>query len=335
MLRRKLAAACALAATALLVTACGGQADSASGGGAAPVKLSFEWTCEGNWAIAFVGEQKGMFSAENLAVSYVRGQGGSATVPLVGTGEQDLAILSAPPVMLGAGQGLPITVVGVAATGSPVNIYADPSIKTPKDLEGKTLAVQTDQFEGAVWNAFVAKTGIDASKVHVIQSTDASTTEFVAKRIDAIVAFSATPSSLALTQREGGVTVLPTQDYVPTYGHTLVANNKYLSSHGDTVRAFERAWAKATAYAVAHPDEALSLLESKCGDLSPESAKYTLDQYLAAYSSPQSKQNGYLSFTEDGLNATKSVLVNAKLMDDVDLSDYVSLDYLPNPPITS
>ncbi|GLZ54319.1 ABC transporter substrate-binding protein [Actinomycetospora sp. NBRC 106378] len=332
--RRRAGIAALVAAAGLALSACSGGAESGGSAttGPSPVKLSFEWTCEGNWPIAFLGRDKGFFAEQNLDVQWTRGQGGSSTVPLIAADEQDLGVLSAPAVVLGAGQGLPVTVVGVAATTSPVNIYADPSITSPKQLEGRTVAVQTDQFEGAVWSAFVTANGIDASKVNVVQSTDASTVEFLDRGIDAIVAFGPTPSSLELTRRAGGVTVMKAQDTVPTYGHTLVASNRFLQRDPDAVKRFEQAWAKATAYAVAHPDEALAELRTNCTELDADKAKYTLDQYLAAYSAGASQ--GYLAFDPQGLDRTKDVLVRAGLMQDTDLSEFSSRDYLPSPAVT-
>ena len=338
-MRKGISAVSLLAAGALALTACGsgddgGTTTASAGGGAVSIDFSFEWTCEGNWPIMYIADEKGYLAEENLEVNYVRGQGGSATVPLVGAGEQDMGALSAPAVVLGAGQGLPITVVGVAAVESPVVIVADESIKEPKDLEGKKLAVQLQQFEGAVWKSFVSATGIDESKIEVTNAGNDSSTLFLDHRVDAIVVFEPTPSVWALTEgREGGETIIRMQDYVPTYGHTIVANNDFLKKNPEAVRGMLRAWAKATKYAVEHPDEALELLERNCTELTPETAKFTTEKYIAAYSTEQSKENGYLWFDPSGLDQTKKVLVDAGLMEDVDLADHISTDYLPDPAI--
>ncbi|SDG26803.1 ABC transporter substrate-binding protein [Klenkia brasiliensis] len=323
------------AVATLVLAGCGGSADATGADGATAVSLSFEWTCEGNWAIAYLGQDQGYFADQGIDLSFERGQGGSTTTPLVAQGEYDLAVLSAPPVVLGAGQGLPITVVGVAASQSPVAILADASITGPEDLEGRSVAVQTDQFEGAVWEAFVAATGIDASAVEVVPSDDAAQAQFIAGDIDAIVTFYPTPSTLGLLEgREGEETVLQMQDFVPTYGHTIVANDDFLDDHGDAVRGFTTAWAEATKYAEEHPDEALAALTDNCQELDADAAQFTLDAYLAAYSSSYAEENGYLSFDPAGLDETQSVLVDGGLMQETDLSGFSSQDYLPDPAVT-
>ena len=325
------------ASAGLVLAGCGSDdgAAAASEGGVTPVSLSFEWTCEGNWAIAYLGQEQGLFEEEGVDLSFERGQGGSTTTPLVAQGEYDLAVLSAPPVVLGAGQGLPITVVGVAGSQSPVAILADAAITEPADLEGASVAVQTDQFEGAVWEAFLAETGIDASTIEVIPSDDAAQAQFISGEIDAIVTFYPTPSTLGLLDgRAGGESVLLMQDYVPTYGHTVVANNAFLEANGDAVRGFTTAWAEATKYAVANPEEALTALTDNCPELDADSAQFTLDAYLEAYSSELAEEDGYLAFDPAGLDQTQDVLVGGGLMEETDLSDFSSQDYLPDPAVT-
>jgi ABC-type nitrate/sulfonate/bicarbonate transport system substrate-binding protein len=327
----------AAASVSLVLAGCGSDDDEAAAaeGGTTPVNLSFEWTCEGNWAIAYLGEEQGYFADEGVDLSFERGQGGSTTTPLVAQGEYDLAVLSAPPVVLGAGQGLPITVIGVAASESPVVVLGDPGITTPEDLEGKSVAVQTDQFEGAVWEAFVAETGIDESSIEVVPSDDAAQAQFISGEIDAIVTFYPTPSTLGLIDgRAGEESVLRMQDSVPTYGHTIVANNDFLADNGDAVRGFTTAWAQSTKYAEEHPDEALTALTSNCPELDADAAQFTLDAYLDAYASDYATENGYLAFDPEGLDETADVLVSGGLMEETDLSEFSSQDHLPEPAVT-
>jgi NitT/TauT family transport system substrate-binding protein len=329
----------ATAAASLVLTACGGDDDGVAAAavasdGATAVSLSFEWTCEGNWAIAYLGQERGLFADQGVDLTFERGQGGSTTTPLVAQGEYDLAVLSAPPVILGAGQGLPITVVGVAASQSPVAILTDPSITSPADLKGRSVAVQTDQFEGSVFESFLASQGMSDSDLTIVPSDDAAQAQFLSGDIDAIVTFYPTPSTLGLMDREGGVGTLMLQDYVPTYGHTIVANNDFLSEHGDAVTGFTTAWAEATKYAEEHRDEALTALTDNCGELDADAAEFTLDAYLDAYASDYATENGYLSFDAAGLEETEQVLVDGGLMEETDLSDFSTQDHLPDPAVT-
>jgi NitT/TauT family transport system substrate-binding protein len=327
-----------LLVAAVLLASCGSDGDDApAGGGQAaptPVKFSFEWTCEGDWALAYIAEAQGYFTQENIKVEHVRGQGGSAVLPLVASGEQDIGEVSAPAVVLGAGQELPVTVVGVASTTSPVVLFADGAISKPEDLIGKKVAVQNGEFEGAVWKAFVKATGLDESKIEEVPAAGTSNTLFIDKKVDAFISFYLDPATVALTNdREGEESLLFMKDHVPTYGHTIVANNRFLQEKPDAVRGFLKAWARAMQYATAHRDETLELLKQKCPELSAEPAAFTLDAFLTDWNTDQSKQNGYLAFDPAGLQQTQKVLVDAGMTEATDLSKLSSTEYLPNPPI--
>jgi ABC-type nitrate/sulfonate/bicarbonate transport system substrate-binding protein len=330
-----LAAVAGIALAACTSSGSGSDGSSTTTEGATAIDMAFEWTCSGDWAVVYAGEQQGIFADNGIDLTYTRGQGGSSTTPLVAAGEFDMGILSAPPVIIGAGEGLPITMVGAAATESPVTILADSSIKTPKDLEGKSLAVQTDQFEGAVWKAFVAATGIDESKVKVIPSDDAAQAQFLAGDIDALVTFYPTASTEGFLTGRPGLNVIRMQDYVPTYGHTFVFNNSFLSDHGDAAKSFVTAWAESAKYAIANRDESLKLLESKCPELDPAAAEFSLDAYFAEYDRPYSREHGFGSFDLEGVAATQKVLVDGGLTEGVPVDKFATLEYLPDPAVKS
>jgi ABC-type nitrate/sulfonate/bicarbonate transport system substrate-binding protein len=322
-------------ASLLALSACSSDDDSASAsdGGLTPVNMAFEWTCEGSWAPIYSGVDEGIFEDNGVDLTYDRGQGGSDTVPLIAAGEFDLAQLSAPPVAIGAGEELPITIIGAASTVGPVSILTDASITSPEDLEGKTLAVQTDQFEGAVWEAFVSETGIDGDSIEVIPSDDATTAEFLAGDIDAFVIFYNTASTKAILDERPDVNVISMQDYVPTYGHTFVANDSWLEDNGDAAKGFMTAWGESTKWVIDNYDAALATLEEKCAEVDPEALKFSLDAYLANYQAGYSAENGLGAFSTDGIAATQKVLVDAGLATEVPVEDFTSEDYQPDSPI--
>jgi len=323
-----------LLVAAVVLPSCASGGGSPAGSTVTPIKFSFEWTCEGDWALAFVAEQQGYFADEHVSVKYVRGQGGSAVLPLVATGEQDIAEVSAPPVVLGADQDLPVTVVGVASTTSPVVLFADSSIKQPKDLEGKKVAVQVGEFEGAVWKAFVKAAGLDESKIQEVPASGTSNTLFIDHKVDAFISFYLDPATYALTKdRQGEETLLFMKDYVPTYGHTIVVNNRFLEKNPDAVRGFLRAFARALQYATTHRDQTLALLNQKCPELSAGPAKFTMDAFVDDWNAGKAKQDGFLAFDPAGLEQTQKVLVEGGLTKESDLSSLSSTKYLPDPPI--
>ena len=306
---------------------------TAASEGTTPVEMAFEWTCSGDWAVVEEGLAQGIFEKNGISLTYDRGQGGSDTVPLVAAREFDLGILSAPPAVIGAGQGMPLTIIGAAATVGPVTILADPSIKTPQDLQGRTLAVQTDQFEGAVWEAFASATGIDAGQVEVVPRDDASETEFLNGSIDALVVFYPTASTKSIFDVRPDLTVMPIQEYVPTYGHTFVANNEFLNEHPSAAKAFVTSWAEAAKYVQDNYQASYDRLVAKCPEVDPAALKFSMDAYFQSYTGEYSLEHGFGSFSADGVAQTQKVLVDAGLAQAKPVEEFTSQDYQPEPPV--
>lgn len=324
---------------ALVIGACssGGSEPSTAAEGAqdglTPVSMAFEWTCAGDWAVVNEGLEQGIFADNGIDLTYDRGQGGSDTVPLVAAREFDLGIISAPPAVIGVGQDMPVTIIGAAATVGPVTILADPSIQQPQDLEGRSIAVQTDQFEGAVWNAYVAATGIDAGQVDVIPSDDASEAEFLNGDIDALVVFYPTGSTKAILDQRPGLNVMPMQDHVPTYGHTFLANNQFLAENGDAAKGFVTAWAQSAKFVQDNYEESYDRLVTACPEVDPEALRFSMDAYFDSYNGEYSRANGFGSLSLEGIEQTQQVLVDAGLANAKPVTEFVSEEYQPDEPV--
>jgi len=323
-----------IGAMALVLSACGGSSESPAPQGTTPIKFSFDWKCGMDWAPLVWGERNGYFGAEHVEVTAVDGDGASAVVPLVASGEQDLAQVSAPPVVLGAVQDLPVTIVGVLMSDSPVALFADGAIKKPEDLLGKKVAVQTGEFEGAVWKAFVKATGLDESQIEEVPASGGSNTLFIDHQVDAFISFYPDLGTPSLTTgRPGEETLFHMKDYVPTYGHTIVVNNRFLQEKPDAVRGFLKAWAQGMKYTIDHPKESVDAVIARCPEVTRENAEFSLQAYTSLWNSQQSKTSGLLDFTAEGVDQTEKVLVDGGLMKDVDLGGLSKPDYLPDPPI--
>jgi NitT/TauT family transport system substrate-binding protein len=336
--RRRLLGIVSLAA-ALTLFGCGGPEEIEGGAGqgqerTTTIDFSFEWTCEGDWVPMFLANERGWFAEKGLKVNHVRGQGGSATTPLVASGERDIASLSAPPVILGAGQDYPLTVVGVASTESPVYLLAEEDIKQPRDLYGKRVGVQIEQFEGAVWKAFLAATQLDESRIDVVPTKPGQEGLFIDQRLDALVMFYLDPLTVeVLAKHPGTESVLPMQRWVPTYGHTMVVNNDFLNENPEAVRAFLEVWARGMKFVSDNHDEAVQILERQCRELSHEAAQFEIDVFVDAWLGDYQREHGLLTFDPQGLERTKRVLVQGDLMEDVDISDHYTTEYLPKTPV--
>jgi ABC-type nitrate/sulfonate/bicarbonate transport system substrate-binding protein len=335
--RRALVIASIGAALALAAAPAAAQSPSA----APPTELlqmdyTMDWKPDGDWAPYLWAVENGYFAEEGLEVSMTAGDGSSAALPLIATGQMDIGQISGPPLVQSVSEGFPVTSVGVQMAASPLVLLADADkgIETVQDLEGKRVAVQEGEFEGAVWDAFVAATGIDGSTIEEVPAAGGADALFLDKQVDAFMDFYTSGALINLTEnREGNETLFLIRDYLDILGHTTVVNNDFLAQNPDAVRAFLRAWARGMLYTIEHQPETVDLILEKYPENDRAATEWSVARYAEFWSEDQAQAGGLLSFTPELWDSTKQVMVDAGLMEDVDISGLFTTDYLPDPPI--
>src|SRR5919107_5514314 len=99
----------------------------------------------------YLGVKKGFFKAENLTVEPQLAEGGAAIVPSVLSGDYQFGFSNTTSLIIAASKKLPVQIVAQGVLGGTgdddawdaVVARKGSGIKTPKDLEGKTNAVNT------------------------------------------------------------------------------------------------------------------------------------------------------------------------------------------------
>lgn len=256
------------AGTFLLVgTACGSSGDDsadagASSGGTTTVKLGLIPIVD--VAPIYLGQKKGFYSKHGLKLSLSTAQGGAAIVPGVASGQFQFGFSNVTSLLVAQSTGVPIKAVanGIASTGvegkdfSALMVKKGSPIKSPKQLEGKKVAINTlkNINETAVRES-VRKAGGDPDKVNFVE-----------------LAFDQMPAALDSGQIDAASVVEPAQATVKSQGGVVIAtpivdvakdttvalyftSAQYQQQHPDVVKKFQEATAESLAYADAHPDE--------------------------------------------------------------------------------
>lgn len=277
----------ALAASfALGLTACsgGGSADSSSNG-ALDAEQSTRITVGVipivDTAPFRLGVEKGFFREVGLDIKVQDAQGGAAIVPAVMSGSNQIGFSNLSSVLIAKSQDLPVKIIGagVQTTGNNdgdfggVVAAADSGISSPKDLEGKTVAVNTLNNIGDTLTRYsVEQAGGDPSKVKFVE-----------------MAFPDMPAQLDKGNIEAAWVVNPFYKVLQDQGAKVVdpvfvtfdknlqiggffTTDQYIAQNKTVVDAFKAGLKKSNEYAAAHEQEVRDFLGTFT-KITPEVAK--------------------------------------------------------------
>jgi NitT/TauT family transport system substrate-binding protein len=258
----------ALAVVVLLV-ACTGLAacgDDGGGGSAkgAQATLKVGLLPIGDVAPIYLGDKKGFFKQEKLAIKPQVFQSGAEVATGVVSGDLNLGFSATEPLIVAKSKGIPVQIVAQGVQAAPslpaawdgVMVKGDSPIKTAKDLEGKTVAVNgLKGMNELCLRAVLTRKGVDAAKVKFIEVPFPEMTAALdAGRVDALTAvepFVSQAKAAGARQVMSYFAGLESKLTVATYFSTT----EYLEQNGDVARRFARAINKSLVYAQAHPAE--------------------------------------------------------------------------------
>jgi NitT/TauT family transport system substrate-binding protein len=252
-------------ALALALGACGGDDDSADGGGdSGPTTITVGTLPIANAAPMYLGMEKGFFKEENLSIKPQVGEGGAALIPSLVSGDAQFAFVGVIPAITAVAQNVPIKIVTssddaadteekdwqtlVVPKGSP--------IKAVDDLPGKTVAVNALRgLAEVVISRSLEKQGVNYREVKLLEVPfPEMPAALEQKRVDAALL---TEPFLSAVLAEGGTQIdAPSVETVPSFPNGVyVAAEQYIAENGDVVDRFARAMNKSLAYARDNPEE--------------------------------------------------------------------------------
>ncbi len=272
-------------------------------------KLSIAVIPIADCAPIYLGKKKGFFAKQNLDITLSTQGGGAAIIPGVLSGQLQFGFSNVPSLLIAQNKGLKFVGVapGVASTGvsghdfSAILVPGDSSIKTAKDLVGKTVAVNNLNNIGEV----AVRAGVKAA------GGDPKNLKFIE------VPFPDMPAALADHRIEAGWMVEPFVYIAQSRGDKVVnwplvdiapkamiavyfASAQYINANPDIVKRFKAAIAESLAYADAHADEVRQMIPTYTR-ISPEVAAKIILPIWPAEFNRQSIQALADDALEDGL----------------------------------
>ena len=319
-----------VAAGALLLVCPASQQAAAQ----APDKLTvrFTWKLKGEYAPLFVALDKGYYKAEGLDVDLAEGSGAQTVLKLLAGGNEKFGYGPAVSAAQAISQGLPVKVVALYQTRAPMGVISFPDVplRTPKDLEGKKLAISVGETFGDMLGPFCRINHIDIDKIQRIQmDASARSTQFLTRKIDVMSVYLS--NELPQLEKRVGVkfNLLSVSDFgLNLLGASMIVANAFAEQNPETVKKLLRASAKGYRDSMAAPKEAAKLMAKymKVPE-DPDVLEQQVEATVVSTNAPQGKPLGWQDSVDwqSNLSLLKETGGIAELKD---LGAYYSNDYL-------
>jgi NitT/TauT family transport system substrate-binding protein len=252
------------------------------GMGWAQDKVSFRmnWYLGGLHVPFYYGKDRGFYAAEGIDVTLNEGRGSANTVQVVAAGSDTFGLADSSSVILTASKGADVRSVMslLNSTGFAVISLASTGIRTPKDLEGKRLAVSPGDPLGQLFQAVAAVNKLDMSKITLVQVDPAAkVVSVLERRADALLG-GADDQYFLIKQRGIEPAALRFADVgANIVGMTVLTKGDLIKTKPDLVRRFVRASTRSWEEAKKNPGAAVDVALKVKPDLNRQS---TLDQLM-------------------------------------------------------
>jgi len=234
-------------------------------------KVAFKYPDNPSFDLIYLADSLGYFEGTRTRPDYVGKIAAPQIIPLVGTGEIDFGARMVPLVISAIASGADIKVV--AAGGKTLQeaphmkyfVRKDSGIRTPKDLEGKTVGFNSfGACAEFVTKKFLREKGVDVNKINFIVVPDDQAEQTLVTRNTDLAIIHAPFSGRAdnaqqLTRLWSDFDLDGGLGGMAPYS----ANGKFVREHPEAVRDVVTALAKAANWVNAHPEDARKLVSER------------------------------------------------------------------------
>ena len=277
-----------------------------------PVNFTLDWIYEGPNLGFLVAHDRGYYRDAGLDVSITAGKGSGNTAQLVANKATQIGFADGYAVSNGIAKGMEIRTIGSIYRGNPsaIMVLADSPIKSPKDLEGKTLAMIAGSGQFQQWPAFAKNAGIDVSKINIVNLTPPSLgPAIISGQVDAIGGYVQSYAPIIELRGKKQVRIFWHSDYgVNVVSNGIVAHEDLIKSDPDLLRAFVPATIKGFLYARQHPDEAAETVKKYSETVEVAIIKREFEVSWKTWVTPNTKGKPLGWGAEGDWSATISVL---------------------------
>lgn len=274
------------------------------------VIFRLNWTPagEGEHALFYVALDHGYYAEQGLDVTIQPGTGSGDTLSRVGAGTADIGYADAGTILVARSGGAPLKMIGMVYQNTPATVWtrADTGIKTPKDLEGRTIGAPPGDAQRLMFPAFAQATGIDASKVTWVNISPAAKIQTLAAgRVDATVHFIDQKALYMDALGADNTIYMHWSDYgLNMYGMAIFVTEEMAKANPDVLRRFMAATLKGWEWTIRNPDEAVKIVEKYVPAANPTLLRAMLAEEIPLMDSPYVREVGLGYMNDEDMQRT-------------------------------
>jgi NitT/TauT family transport system substrate-binding protein len=227
------------------------------------VTMRLDWLYQGPNAGFMVAQDKGFYREVGLNVDVGPGKGSGSTAQLVASKATQFGFVDGYVAALSVSKGLNIRTVAAIYRKNPtaVMVLEESGIKTPKDLEGKTIGIPTGAAQFQQWPAFVKGCHLDGSKIRIANVDPAGAPPaLVTGKFVAIAGFATGQvPSIEIRGHKKAHVLWYADCGVTAVSNGIVVHNDMIKEDPQLVRNFVAASLKGFLYGRKNPDEMIAI----------------------------------------------------------------------------
>jgi len=261
--------------------------------GLTPVTMTLDWVYQGPNDGFMIAQEKGFYREAGLDVAITSGKGSGATAQLVASKATQFGFCDGYVVGNGVAKGMGIKSVGSVYRRNPaaVVVLADSGITSPKDLEGKSIAMTAGSAQFQQWPAFVKGANIDASKIQVVNIDPAGVgPALINGKVPAIGGFAQGYVPAIEIRGKKEVRIFWFADYGGNVvSNGIIVHQDLLKSDPGLLRAFVAPTIKGFLYGREHPDEAVGIIKKYLATIDPAITRREMELSWKTWVTPNTK----------------------------------------------
>jgi putative hydroxymethylpyrimidine transport system substrate-binding protein len=287
----------ALAALALILSACGAKQDTLSAARTKPFTVMLDWFPNADHASLYSAIAGGDFRAAGLEVRPVVPSETAEPLKLLAAGKVDMAISYEPELLLARDEGLKLVSIAALVQRPLTSIIALPGahITSVADLAGKRVGTAGIPYQTAELKSALQSSGVSPSRVREVNVGFNLVPAMLSGKVAATLGGYWNYEALQLQLlHKHPVTIPIDQAGVPTYDElVLVVREDEARSRGQDLRAFLQALTRGEREVRADPAAAASLVMKANPSLEGKLQLASIEQTLPAALPASGKPYGY------------------------------------------